>query len=49
MFSAGQFIEQQKKVINNFLKVSENIVFSNLNLTQIFLLFFLSILARKKM
>ena len=30
MFSAGQYIVQQKKDINNFAIVSENIIFSNI-------------------
>ena len=33
-------IDQQKKAIHNFLKVSENTVFSNLNLTETFLSIF---------
>ena len=38
-------IEQQKKVMKNFCwKVSENIIFSNLNMTDFFLSNFLSIL-----
>ena len=37
MFSAGQYIDQQKKDINNFCLVFENIILSNLNLTEIFL------------
>ena len=44
MFNAGQYIDQQKKDMNNFyinnFSVSENIIFSNLDLTEIFLLIF---------
>ena len=40
MFNAGQYIDQQKKDMNNFyinnFSVSENIIFSNLDLTEIF-------------
>ena len=40
LFSVLVYIDQQKKVIH---KVSENIIFSNLNLTEIFVMNFLSI------
>ena len=33
MFSAGQYMDQQKKDLNNFCYESQIIKFSNLNLT----------------
>ena len=41
MFSAGQYQSTEKKVIYNLCYVSESITFSNLNLTEIFILIFI--------
>ena len=46
MFSAGQYRSTEKRYKQSLLScyVSENILFSNINLTEILLLIFLSIL-----